>query len=79
MTIQWAGLPGSGDLLGVGLAAVAAVLIATRAICSRRGSQQGHAVNVLMIVPLVNAILLTPGAVVAYFPAYSLTPAALNH
>lgn len=65
------------DLLGIGLATLAAVLIATQAVCIRRGSRTGSTTNALVVVLLVNVVLLVPGALIVHYPQYSLTLPAI--
>ncbi|MFC4540498.1 EamA family transporter [Halosolutus amylolyticus] len=74
MTVSPIGSTGGGDFLGVTLAAFAAALVATQAICIRQGSREGRTTNALVVVLAVNVAVLTPAAAVTYFPAYSLTP-----
>ncbi len=60
--------------VGVGLAAIAAVLLASQAICIRLGTDRGNVAHALSTVLLINVVLLAGGSLVAYYPDYGVTP-----
>lgn len=61
------------DVLGVGLALIAAVGIAGQTVSIRIGTEKGRSHDALVVVLLVNIVVLVPAAVFAFYPNYGLT------
>lgn len=60
--------------VGVGLAAVAAVLLAVQAVVIRVGTDNGTVAHALATVLGVNVVVLAGGTLLAYYPDYGVTP-----
>lgn len=65
------------DLVGVSLAALAALGLAGQALFVRLGTRQGRSADALVVVLLINIAILVPLAAVLSYPDYGLTPVSI--
>lgn len=70
-------MPVSGDvLLGVGLAAIAALSVAATSLGVRVGTDRGRTTDALVVVLSCNLAFVLPVAAVASYPEYGIAPRA---
>lgn len=60
-------------LVGVVLAAVAALAVAVQSVSVRVGTDEGRATDALVVVLFTNVAIIVPAALVLHYPDYSIT------
>lgn len=62
-----------GDMVGIGLATIAAASIACTSVGIRLGTDRGRTMDALVVVLLCNLLILLPITAVLYYPQYDIT------
>lgn len=66
-------VPTEGVLVGVVLAAVAALTVAVQSVSVRVGTDEGRATDALVVVLFTNVATIVLAALVLHYPSYSIT------
>ncbi|SEH65694.1 Uncharacterized membrane protein [Halopenitus malekzadehii] len=66
------------DLLGVVLALLAAVMIASTGLLVRLGTNEGRAFDAVVVVLLVNLVILLPTTALLHYPNFGISPYAVT-